>query len=194
MILGQYCCNIMAGPEKGCDISTLDTNVALIASVQGTFISSEPLEIKFYPAIYVEEELTLDEGSFTANLKIIGLEEILDQITVKPLYPSLIQISSPDRSLKSTAVYKIKLLDFYWKMDELEDPMTVEVTSKLTNQIHKVHVRPQGMVCPRGAYSQLFGLFYGYRHTITIIVSMIIIFLLTFYGKYILDYFTDIIS
>lgn len=74
--------------------------------------------------------------------------------------------------------YSIRLLDYHWKLDELEDPMSVLVVSKLSEQSVKVHIQTSGVGRPG------CGFFYYYRHILTVIISMAIIFFLTFYGKH----------
>lgn len=38
----------------------------------------------------------------------------------------------------TVVTYEIRLIDYHWKLEELKDPMSVIVTSKLTNQNIKV--------------------------------------------------------
>lgn len=115
---------------------------------------------------------------------------------------NIVQVGKADRSKDDQIKYNIKLLDYHWKLDELEDPMSVLVTSKLTEQAAKVikhrrqyilvslntfalqvHVQTSGKKKPPCG-----GFFFYYRHTLTVIISMLVIFFVTFYGMILYSY------
>lgn len=51
---------------------------------------------------------------------------------------NLIYVSDPNRKERNVLKYNIQLVDWHWKLDELEDPLSVVVNSKRTDQIIKV--------------------------------------------------------
>ncbi|KAF2893731.1 hypothetical protein ILUMI_12425, partial [Ignelater luminosus] len=107
---------------------------------------------------------------------------------VKPLDKNLLHVSEPERPEQNLLTYEIKLLDYHWKLDELGDPMSLKVRSKLTNQLIKVHVRTHSMgefkgpQCPVSKHSPLISFLYNHRQTLAILISMLVIFAITFYG------------
>lgn len=94
-----------------------------------------------------------------------------------PFDSNIIHVGPADRSKKNTLKYSIRLLDYHWKLDELEDPMSVLVVSKLSEQTVKVHIATSSKARPG------CGFFYYYRHLATVLIAMGIIFIASFYGK-----------
>lgn len=188
-----YSCNIRSGKLKSPEISIIESDVTVWATIDNTFISSEPLDIPFTPAIYVDEELILDESSFSGNLQIYGLERVLKEVAAEAKDKSLLDVGDPVWECKNLLTFEVRLLDYHWKLEELGDPLSINIISKVTDQTLKVLVRVPGInkfdrdQCAAGRTSAITAFFIHYRHTLTIIISMIVIFFVTFYAysKYI---------
>lgn len=82
---GTYCCEILPGPENGPHVSTLQTNVTVWATADDLDVKANPVEVIFVPAVFVEQEINLDE-THKADLQIYGLNQVLDQVTVSRFY------------------------------------------------------------------------------------------------------------
>lgn len=114
-----------------------------------------------------------------------------------PIESSLFRVYEAKRPEQNLLVHDVQLLDYHWKLDELVDPMSIIVVSKLTEQRIKVQVRTPSTfetfsrsVCQVSKHSPLVTLLYNYRNALTIIGSMVVIFAVTFYGKEIILLFT----
>nr|XP_022913052.1 nuclear pore membrane glycoprotein 210 isoform X1 [Onthophagus taurus] len=183
---GMYCCVISPTGIQDPATSTLETDILLTARARTTNIASEPLEIEFLPSVYMERDIHLDAQHFTAELTIVGTERALAKIKVSPFDPNLLEISKAEKVDKQTIKYKVKLVDYHWKLNEYVEPLLVKVFSQLTDESVKVNVKvlnPEqftGQDFGRGK-SPLVSILYKYRHVIIIVISMLIIFIGTFY-------------
>lgn len=134
----MHACTFRSGSVFNEKTSVLETNVTVWVTVDGTFVSSDPIELQFLPGVYVEEELILEEGSFKGVLVVTGLDKVLDQVMVTPLDKTLIEIGKRRKPRKNVLHVDVQLLDYHWKLDELDDPMSIILNSKLTEQNVKV--------------------------------------------------------
>lgn len=71
-------------------MSVLETNVIVTAHSESNDVISNSVEITFHPALFYDEELVLDDDSFSADLLIVGSESVLNDVTVRPklFFPS----------------------------------------------------------------------------------------------------------
>lgn len=69
--------------ENNLKISTIESFVALWATVDGIKVDVEPVEIPFIPAIFVENEITLSEETQSAELFIYGIPQVLGKVSVR---------------------------------------------------------------------------------------------------------------
>ncbi|KAF5274371.1 hypothetical protein FQA39_LY07251 [Lamprigera yunnana] len=180
---GQYTCDILAKSVYNVNIDNLIGNVSVWAVLNGIDIRSKPMDILFAASVSVSPQLLLPESSYSATLKVRGVGFVLDQVQVLPTDKQMLHVHSVDRSETNILKYKIDLLDYHWKLDELKEPLTVIVTSPLTDQIIKVHVKLDfSGETEKGFYhSPILTLIYNYRHLLIIIGSMLVLFFITFY-------------
>ncbi|KAK4884343.1 hypothetical protein RN001_000614 [Aquatica leii] len=186
---GQYTCDIYAKPDVKMNVSDLLGNISVWAILKGIELKSRPAQIPFVPAISVSPQLTLPEGSYSAPLIIRGVNLVLDQVQVLPVDKNLLNVKSGDRSEANVLTHVIELLDYHWKLDELGDPLTIIVSSPLTNQVIKVYVtfKKTGNLLgttEKGFFqhSPLVTFFYTYRQLIAVAASMFLLFFITFYA------------
>lgn len=52
----------------------------------------------------------------------------------------LIHVGTAERKDPNVLKHQIQLIDWHWKLNELDDPLSILVTSKLTNQAVKVSI------------------------------------------------------
>lgn len=83
---GSYTCDIFPGSEVGPNISTIQTNVTVWATVDGVDLDLQPIEIPFIPAVYVENEISISEDTHTAVLLIHGIPKVLKQVSVSDVF------------------------------------------------------------------------------------------------------------
>jgi len=184
---GQYTCIILPGTEKGPNVSTMNSNVTVWAVLDGGDIEAQPVEVHFIPSIFVASELILDE-SYRGTLLISGLDYVLDDVSVSPVDKNLIQVGSEHRPAPNRLSYDVRLLDYHWKLAEMDEPLNLIVTSKVTDQIVLVHIKVKGagdvpgVQCEVTQHSPIVSFLYSYRHTLAIVISMLIIFFITFYA------------
>lgn len=67
----------------GRDIATLRTNVTLWATTDDYETTSERLNIKFVPNVFVLPEVVLEEITNTGELTVVGLPEVLESLQVE---------------------------------------------------------------------------------------------------------------
>lgn len=79
---GHYTCDLITNGFNSPNISILETNVTIWTVARQGHVSSNPLVVPFYPAVYFPSELKINERTFTAELYITGLKFILDYVTV----------------------------------------------------------------------------------------------------------------
>lgn len=80
--IAYYTCDISPGAEFGPNVSTLQTNVSVWATVEGLDVTVDAVEVHFIPAIYLEEEIVFSEKTQSADLFIYGVQQALGQVTV----------------------------------------------------------------------------------------------------------------
>ncbi|KAJ8968307.1 hypothetical protein NQ314_002368 [Rhamnusium bicolor] len=136
---GQYACKLINLGIHGSNISVLSTNVTLWAATEDDETTSRRLNIKFLPHVFVPEEILLAENSNTGDLTVIGLPEVLQQIEVRiKSDSSILFVGEPKDHNETSKIYQIQLIDYHWRLADLEDAMGIVVSSPITKQNVKV--------------------------------------------------------
>lgn len=185
---GQYSCDIQPNLNSVANMSTFSTNITLWAVADGKEVISNRVEVPFLPALQFSKQLDMDESSSSHQLVISGLDYILDQVMLKAVDSSVINVADSSRPEKNVLVFDIQLLDYHPKMDEMPEHMSVVLTSPLTEQTGKILINAKAignnfgrLSCPADNRSPFGALFSNYPQFIVIIVSMAIIFAATYY-------------
>lgn len=187
---GLFSCNIFRTAPITPTTSIVDSNITLIVvAING--VESEPLSLVFKPAFYIpHNEISLSDTNYQTTLSITGTHEVLDQIEVVPMDKNLLSIDTPVQVGPNTINYDIHLIDYHWKFQELQYPLSVNVLSKLTNQNVLVTLKThlgQDFNTKSLCYGQQFGsptgnFFFQYRHVVTILLAVLILFFVTVYS------------
>ncbi|KAH1015131.1 hypothetical protein HUJ05_012909 [Dendroctonus ponderosae] len=182
---GQYACKLINTNLNNSDISLLSTNLTLWAETEDGEITSEKQIIKFLPGVYVEPVLYLKETSNTGELLIKGLPEVLNELNVLPADSTILYVSA----LKSKDIhfkkYKVQLIDYHWRLAEMQDAMGINVVSVGTKQNIRVLVKVTGDF--KGAQqcgvsrSPIIHFMQNYKYAMMMAIAMVVIFLITFY-------------
>ncbi|KAG5875314.1 hypothetical protein JTB14_016901 [Gonioctena quinquepunctata] len=181
---GQYACKLINLGVYRADISTLKTNLILWATTQDGEIASKRLNIKFLPGVYTDPEVTLTENSFTGELVVVGLPEVLDQIEVYPADSSILYVDNGQSVNETARKYGIQLIDYHWRLANMQDAMGIILSSPSTQQNIKVILRVTGNVekqmCAMGR-SPVYTFLQNYKYAIAMAFFVMLIFFLTFY-------------
>ncbi|XP_023018857.2 nucleoporin 210 [Leptinotarsa decemlineata] len=181
---GQYACKLINLGVSGMDISVLRTNLLLWASTEDGEITSKQLNIKFLPGVFTPPEITLAENVFTGEVTVIGLPEVLDQIEVYPADTSILYVSKGKSVNETSRKYEIQLVDYHWRLADIQEAMGIIISSPSTKQHLKVIVKVTGnlekQLCSVGR-SPVFLFLQNYKYAIAMAIAMMIIFFLTFY-------------
>lgn len=170
------------------EIALLDTNLTLWATTDDEDIASDRQTIKFLPGIYVEPELILQGSSNTGELLIKGLPEVLKQLSATPADSTIIYVSSLKSEDPNIKKYQVQLIDYHWRLADMEDAMGIQISSPLTKQNLKVIVKvgddfKGSQQC--GLYrSPILNFLQNYKYAMLMAIAMIGIFLITFYCEY----------
>ncbi|KRT81282.1 hypothetical protein AMK59_6258, partial [Oryctes borbonicus] len=97
-------------------ISVLQTNVVVTAHSTSNDVVSNPVEIPFYPALFYEKELVLNEDSYSAYLMIVGNEPVLKELSVTPTDSNLLAVYDAEHTSGNLLKHNVKLLDYHWKL------------------------------------------------------------------------------
>ncbi|KAJ8985936.1 hypothetical protein NQ317_010693 [Molorchus minor] len=125
---GQYACKFVNLGVNGSEIATLHTNVTLWATTDDFETESAHLNIKFLPQFHVPLEIILDETTNTGDLVVIGHPEVLSVIEVTPADSSIVYVDSGKQVNETAITYNIQLVDYHWRLAELEDAMGIIVS------------------------------------------------------------------
>lgn len=184
---GLYSCNITPTGGNDADISTLDTSVVVTAKSVSNNVISNPVELPFYPALFFERDVAIDD-SFSTDFFVIGSDAVLSDLSIVPTDSNFLTVDEGVRVSSNTMKYRVTLLDYHWKLNEFDEPLTLQLHSKKTEERGKAHVKVQGMTrfsareCSGGGQSAVHGVLYSYRYVIVIVSSMLVIFFVTFYA------------
>ncbi|KAI4468828.1 nuclear pore membrane glycoprotein [Holotrichia oblita] len=185
---GLYSCNIVSTGVNDATVSVLETNVIVTAHSVSNDVVSNPVEIAFHPALFYETELVLDDDSFSGDLVIVGSESVLKDVSVTAADGNLLGVYDVERTTSNQLKHNIKLLDYHWKLSEFDEPLTLNLHSKVSDERGKVHVkiaspdRFSRHECAAGGRTALSSIIYNYRQFIAIVASMLVIFFVTFYA------------
>ncbi|VEN56349.1 unnamed protein product [Callosobruchus maculatus] len=181
---GQYACKLTNLGVNGTDISVLKTNVTLWATTSDFDTVSKRLTIKFLPGVYTDLEVQLSETTFLGEINVVGLRTVLEQISVYPADSSILYVDKGKEIDETTMRFQVQLIDYHWRLADMEDAMGVIVSSPITKQHIRVLVKVTGniqkQVCGVGR-SPLYVFLQNYRYAIATAVTMMIIFFMTFY-------------
>lgn len=181
---GQYACEVESLQKNRSEVSLIETHVMLFAmSLDDPDIVSTKLKIPFLPAVYAPGELILPDSGI-GKLVITGLPKILNELQVKAADSSLLYIGKGELDDK-TISYMVQVLDYHWKLADIEDVLSIFVESVTTNQSFSIKVKVKdsylaAMTCST-EHSPLFSFVSRYRNALAIIISMMVIFVGTFY-------------
>ncbi|XP_050315586.1 nuclear pore membrane glycoprotein 210 [Anthonomus grandis grandis] len=182
---GQYACKLVNNMYNNSDVALLQTNLTLWAVTDDGGVSSDMQTIKFLPGVYVEQILFLDEIRNSAELSVKGLPEVLDQMTVTPSDTTILFVTPLKSNEAFLKKYKVQLIDYHWRLADMEDAMGIAIISPITKQNLRVMVKVSGDF--KGAQqcglarSPLYTFLQNYKYAIVMAIAMIGIFLLTFY-------------
>ncbi|GJQ66575.1 hypothetical protein Trydic_g4553 [Trypoxylus dichotomus] len=185
---GLYSCSILSTGANDASISILHTDVIVTAHSASNDVISNPVEIVFYPALFYEKELILNEDSYSADLMIVGNEDVLKEVSVTPTDSNLLGVHDGERTSNNLLKYGVKLLDYHWKLGEFDEPLTLQLHSKTSNERGKIRVKIQSPdrfgrhECAVGGRTAVTSIIYNYRQFIAIVASMMVIFFVTFYA------------
>ncbi|CAH1116509.1 unnamed protein product [Phaedon cochleariae] len=181
---GQYACKLINLGINGTDIAILKTSIILWATTDDGEVTSRKLNIRFLPGVFTAREITLSENSFTGELIVVGLLEVLEQIEVYPADSSILYVNKGKSINETSRKYEIQLIDYHWRLADMQDAMGIIVSSPLTKQNIKIIVKVTGNVekqmCAAGR-SPIFVFLQNYKYAIAMAIAMMIIFFLTFY-------------
>ncbi|XP_069681338.1 nuclear pore membrane glycoprotein 210 isoform X2 [Periplaneta americana] len=190
---GTYGCVILPSGTLTVNKSVLHTNFSLHVFTGSVF--SQPFKIPFKPAMYVHsEQVNLSDARMAAYVTVSGRPDILKQVRVYPYDgKDFLTVSGPDVMETNKAYYQVRLTDKYWKEADLTTPMSIIVNSEVTFQNIEVPVVVR--LVGGSGWSQgpcvisRYGLpvsdtVYYYRHTFSVIGSLIVIFLVTLFAYF----------
>ncbi|XP_066245926.1 nuclear pore membrane glycoprotein 210 [Euwallacea similis] len=181
---GQYACKLINTNLNNSDTSILDTNLTLWATTEDGEITSPLQNIKFLPAVHVEEVLYLQETGNTGEVLVKGLPEVLEQLSVTSADSTILFVSDLKSTDQYYKKYKVELVDYHWRLANMEDAMGINVVSPITKQNIKVMVKVTGGFkedqCTFGR-SPIRNFLQNYKYAMAMAVAMVGIFLLTFY-------------
>ncbi|KAL1512846.1 hypothetical protein ABEB36_002363 [Hypothenemus hampei] len=179
---GQYACKLTSLSFNSSEIALLQTNLTLWAVTENEDISSKNQSIKFLPGVYVESELYLRET--TGEFLVKGLPEVLNQLSVTPADSTILYVSLAKSNDIFTNKYQIQLIDYHWRLADMEEAMGILVVSPITKQNIKIMVKVagdfKGQLCGL-VQSPILNFLQTYKYAIMMAAAMILIFLLTFY-------------
>ncbi|CAG9865544.1 unnamed protein product [Phyllotreta striolata] len=180
---GQFACKLINLGVNGTLISMLRTDVVIWATTLDMSVESEKQIIKFLPGVYVEKDIHLEntlEGEFT----ITGLPEVLVQIKVAPADSSILYVDEGTEFGETQRKYKLQVIDYHWRLENLHEAMAINVRSMLTHQRFNILVHVHGLTqraqCIANQ-SPVLTFLETYKNVILSAVTMLIIFFLTFY-------------
>ncbi|XP_028139589.1 nuclear pore membrane glycoprotein 210 [Diabrotica virgifera virgifera] len=180
---GQYACKIINLGVSGPDISMLKTDVIMWATTEDSDKSSKKIKIRFLPGVYLPHEIILD-GSLVGKFLIIGLPEVLEQVEVHAADESILYIAPTSAVNSSVLEYKVNLIDYHWRLENLEEAMGIFIISPITKQEIKVLVKVAGdlqhNLCMSGR-SRMWSFLQTYKYALCMTTLLILIFYLTFY-------------
>lgn len=188
--LGLFTCNIHRIDDVSPITSTIDSNITFVVAVNNG-IESDPVDLLFKPAVYIsDEDLELSDQRLDANLIVTGLTSVLKQVKVTPVDGNLLIVEEPIFINPTTVSFKIRLIDYHWKFNDLDFSLSVTVESKITSQNVKVLIRTnlgqdfnsRSLCMSQHLGSPAGNFFYENRHAFIIIFSMLILFFLTVYA------------
>ncbi|XP_057657575.1 nuclear pore membrane glycoprotein 210 [Diorhabda carinulata] len=180
---GQYACKLINLGVNGTDISVLRTNVLLWATTDDGQTTSKNVTLKFLPGVYTVTEIIL-ENSYVGEFVVIGLPEVLKQLDVSPADSSILYVDSGSSVNETATKYEIQLIDYHWRLANLEEAMGIVIISPITKQEIKILVRVSGQleknVCVPGR-SPVVSFLKTYKYALATAAVMLLIFFLTFY-------------
>ncbi|XP_060536617.1 nuclear pore membrane glycoprotein 210 [Cylas formicarius] len=181
---GQYACKIINLNVNNTKVALLNTNLSLWVTTEDETVESEKLNIKFLPGVHVEKYMSLEDSSNTGEMVVKGLPEVLGQISVLPADSSILYVSETKSSDDYSKKFKIQLIDYHWRLANMEDAMGIIVLSPITKQHEKVLVRvttdSTGQMCGV-VRSPILSFMRNYKYALVMAVVMIVVFLMTFY-------------
>lgn len=187
---GTYGCMVISSGMPAVNKSVLHTNISL--HVSSGSILSDSITVPFLPAVYVHtKQVNLSDARMSTDITISGRPDVLKQLKVYPHDgKDFLTVSGP--ILETTkAHYQVWLTERYWKEADLTTPMSVIVSSKRTFQNIEIPVKVRlvggsswghGPCIVSKVGMPISDTVYYYRHTFTIIGSLIVIFFVTFYA------------
>ncbi|XP_046395888.1 nuclear pore membrane glycoprotein 210 [Ischnura elegans] len=173
---------------------------------QGSFTSSQPLLLPFYPAVIVQPlSIQLSNSRPSANLFLTGSPSVLEQVEVHVCDESVLQVesappigsSSMGVSVGSSSSFTIHLKKAYWLSNELTRPLYITVISEFTHQRIEVPVKvrlsegdgAEGVVQAPCIASHIntasfsfVDFVIAYRNSFILVLSTVVIVLVTLYA------------
>ncbi|KAF6293377.1 nucleoporin 210 like [Rhinolophus ferrumequinum] len=144
---GGYVCLIQARPQSEQllqDLSTADTSVYVWASLvsgQGT-AGMQRVLIPFIPAFSINQsELVLSHKQDIGELRVLGVDRVLEKLEVFPSSPVLVVSGHRRSSLApGLAIYPIRVVNFT-SLQQMSSPVFINISCVLTSQSEAVLVR-----------------------------------------------------
>ncbi|CAG9763709.1 unnamed protein product [Ceutorhynchus assimilis] len=182
---GQYACKLINSNFNSSNTCVLETNLTLWAVSEDGEVSSEKQTIPFLPGICVEPVLLLQESINTGVLIIRGLPDVLSQLSVMPADSTILFVSSLTSEDLYFKKYQVQLIDYHWRLADMDDAMGINIVSPLTKQNIRVMVKVTGDYkgVPQCGLirSPIMSFIQNYRYALVTSIAMVAIFLLTFY-------------
>ncbi|KAJ9594723.1 hypothetical protein L9F63_013997 [Diploptera punctata] len=186
---GTYGCVIISSGIPTLNKSLLNTNFSL--HVFSGNVLSKPLKIPFLPAVFVHSrELNLSDSTMGRYLTVSGRPDILKQVQVKPYNTDFVTVGTAEKVDAHSIYFLVKLKDNYWQEADLTTPLDVVVISEMTYQYVTVSVQVRlvgqsswshGPCVMSRVSAPVSDTVYYYRHTFTIVGSLLVLAIVTVY-------------
>ncbi|KAK9877492.1 hypothetical protein WA026_018603 [Henosepilachna vigintioctopunctata] len=181
---GQYACEVRSLKKNESEASVLETSIYIFAlSLDDPDIVSHKIKVPFLPGVWSLPEIELNDYGI-GELVVTGLPTLLSEMMVFPSDSSILYVSN-GKFDDYKVTYNIQLLDYHWRLAEVMDAMSIIIVSKQTNQSYPVLVKVKSdfqldEACTT-KQSPIMAFVHRYRHTLAIIISMLVIFFTSFY-------------
>nr|XP_020742986.1 nuclear pore membrane glycoprotein 210-like isoform X5 [Odocoileus virginianus texanus] len=144
---GVYVCLIKVRPQSEellQVLSTADTSVYGWATLvsERSKNGMQRIIIPFIPAFYINQsELVLSHKKDVGELRILGVDRVLEKLEVFPSSPVLVVSGRRHSSLTpGLAIYPIRVVSFT-SLQQMESPVFINISCVLTSQSEAVRVR-----------------------------------------------------
>ncbi|TKC38145.1 hypothetical protein EI555_010723, partial [Monodon monoceros] len=150
---GVYVCLIKVRPQSEellQALSTADTSIYGWASLvsERSKNGMQRILIPFIPAFYINQsELVLSHKKDIGELRVLGVDRVLEKLEVFPSSPVLVVSGQRHSSLtRGLAIYPIKVVNFT-SLQQMASPVFINISCVLTSQIEAVRVRAMKGKC-----------------------------------------------